>query len=100
MYFDTHIWGLPFSPDLPATQGNMGGQFNPNFIAAETEAPAEGHCFAALLSWEACSFSQLFPGLVLSSLKLETLQQDRGSDGRASEFPGAFALPCRIFAML
>ena len=58
MYFDTHIWGLPFSPDLPATQGNMGGQFNPNFIAEGTEAPAR----RPLLCWPTqLGCLQLFP---------------------------------------
>ena len=57
MYFDIHIWGLPVFPDLPATQGNTEGQFNPNFIAEKTEAPSEGHCFAGLVSCAVCSFS-------------------------------------------
>lgn len=41
--FDTHMWGLPYFPNLPPTQENMEGQYNPNLTAQKTEVLSEGH---------------------------------------------------------
>lgn len=103
-HFNTHLWGFPFFPDLPATQENMERQYNLHlqlrklkFLKRVTYLPKLAG--SGICNFPGCSWSNsLFPqphGRGGSRPGLRTEGVDRGlwsSD--------AFTLPCLNLTML
>lgn len=66
-------------PDLPATQENVDGQHNLHVTAQKTDVPQGGHLFATAGKHWRWPLSWLLPDPVLSSPRVETQPQSRGS---------------------